>query len=114
MRTPRSSRLRRGECDGRGCREHHGSVRDYPNDPLDAAAVEPVHGKRCAGYLDLVANPEATIEIGSETKKVKARVAEQPERDELYNRNAAMFPQFAEYETKTTRQIPVIVLTPTD
>ena len=70
--------------------------------------------KHPAWYHNLVANPEATIEIGSETKKVKARVAEQPERDELYNRNAAMFPQFAEYETKTTRKIPVVVLEPTD
>ena len=49
-------------------------------------------------YYNLVANPDATIEIGSETVAVRARVAEGAERDELWERQKAAYPQFAEYE----------------
>jgi deazaflavin-dependent oxidoreductase (nitroreductase family) len=59
------------------------------------------------------ANPDATIEVGVETIPVKARVLrEGPERDELFARQVATYPQFGEYEKKTKghRTIPVIVL----
>ena len=59
------------------------------------------------------ANPDATIEIGTETIPVKATVLrEGPERDELFARQVAAYPQFGEYEEKTTRTIPVVVLQP--
>jgi deazaflavin-dependent oxidoreductase (nitroreductase family) len=64
--------------------------------------------------LNLEANPNATIEVGTETIPVVARVIrEGPERDELYARQVAVRPQFGEYEEKTAghRTIPVIVLT---
>lgn len=63
-------------------------------------------------YRNVVANPEVTIEVGTETKSATATIAPQPLRDELYNRNAATHPQFKEYEAKTTRLIPVVVLEP--
>jgi deazaflavin-dependent oxidoreductase (nitroreductase family) len=59
------------------------------------------------------ANPEVTIEVGSETIPVRATVLrEGPERDDLYARQVAAYPQFGEYEKKTAghRTIPVVVL----
>jgi len=63
--------------------------------------------------LNLEANPDATIEVGTESVQVAATVLRDgPERDELYARQAAARPQFGEYELKTAgkRTIPVIVL----
>jgi deazaflavin-dependent oxidoreductase (nitroreductase family) len=61
-------------------------------------------------FHNLVANPDATIEVGTETVAVRARVAEGAERDELFERQKAASPQFAEYEKATDRVIPVVVL----
>ena len=61
-------------------------------------------------YHNLVAHPLATIEVGTETRDVNAVVATGAERDELYARQAQLYPQFAEYQKKTTRQIPVVIL----
>jgi len=63
-----------------------------------------------AWYLNLVANPDATIEIGTETRRVRARVAEGVEREEIWSKQKAAMPGFAEYEAKTSRQIPVVIL----
>ncbi len=62
-------------------------------------------------FHNLVANPEVTVEVGSERFQAKATVAAGEERQRLYNQQAAQLPAFAEYAKKTTRQIPVIVLT---
>ncbi|GAA1679450.1 nitroreductase family deazaflavin-dependent oxidoreductase [Nonomuraea maheshkhaliensis] len=67
-----------------------------------------------AWYHNLVATPAATAEIGTETFEVKAVVAEGEERDRLYARMVEQAPQFAEYEKKTTRRIPVVTLVRTD
>lgn len=61
-------------------------------------------------YHNLVANPDATIEVGTETIPVRARVADGAERDELWSRQKSAYPQFAEYERNTSRAIPVVVL----
>ena len=61
-------------------------------------------------FHNLRANPKATIEVGSSTKDVTARVAEGEERDRLFNAQKAVMPPFAEYEAKTDRVIPVVVL----
>jgi len=61
-------------------------------------------------YHNLVANPEVTVEIGSEKFKAKAREAKGEEREGLFNAQAKMMPQFNEYQAKTKRKIPVIVL----
>ena len=63
-----------------------------------------------AWYFNLVAHPEATIEVGTETLAVVARVASGEERTRLWEAQKAAAPAFAEYEAKTTREIPVIVL----
>jgi deazaflavin-dependent oxidoreductase (nitroreductase family) len=62
-------------------------------------------------YHNIVAHPDVTVEVGTETFEARATVVEGPERDELYAKQAAIMPNFAEYQAKTTRKIPVIVLT---
>jgi deazaflavin-dependent oxidoreductase (nitroreductase family) len=61
-------------------------------------------------YYNLVANPEATVEVGSERFRVKATVTAGEERQRLFNRQAEQMPIFNEYQQKTTRQIPVVAL----
>ncbi|MEA2334421.1 MAG: hypothetical protein QOG40_911 [Solirubrobacteraceae bacterium] len=63
-------------------------------------------------YHNLRANPSATVEVGTDTVDVDAVVTEGDERDRLFRKQAALYPQFADYEKKTTRQIPVIALQP--
>jgi len=65
-----------------------------------------------AWYHNLVANPEVAIEVGTETVAVRASVAEGDERERLWTVQKQEFPGFADYEQKTTRQIPVVVLDP--
>jgi deazaflavin-dependent oxidoreductase (nitroreductase family) len=61
-------------------------------------------------YHNLVANPSVQVELGDETFPARAVVTSGEERDSLYARQAERFPQFAEYQTKTTRTIPVVAL----
>ncbi len=63
-------------------------------------------------YHNLKANPETTIEVGTETLPVLAGEASGAERDRLYATQAERIPQFAEYEKTAGRTIPVVVLTP--
>ena len=65
-----------------------------------------------AWYHNLKTNPNATIEVGTDTIDVLASEAGGEERERLYRRQAERIPQFAEYERRTERTIPVIVLTP--
>ena len=64
-------------------------------------------------YHNLVANPRASIEVGESTVNVIARIAEGEDRDRLWSRQKELYPGFADYEAKTTREIPVVVLEPT-
>lgn len=61
-------------------------------------------------YHNLVVHPEVTVEVGNETYEATATVLSGQERDRLYAKQAQLYPQFAEYQAKTTRQIPVIAL----
>jgi deazaflavin-dependent oxidoreductase (nitroreductase family) len=61
-------------------------------------------------YHNLRANPSATVEVGTEKVDVDAVVTEGDERERLFRRQAEIFPQFADYEQKTARQIPVVAL----
>ena len=63
-------------------------------------------------YYNLKATPEVSIEVGSETIPVLAEELTGDERDRLYAKQAEEQPQFAEYQQKTDRKIPVIALTP--
>ena len=64
-------------------------------------------------YYNTVANSSVSVEVGTEQFEAMATVAEEPERTELYDKIAVINPFFDEYRQKTTRTIPVIVLTRT-
>jgi deazaflavin-dependent oxidoreductase (nitroreductase family) len=61
-------------------------------------------------YYNIAANPRIEVEVGSEQFPVRASIAAEPERTRLYNKMVEMMPGFADYQKKTTRAIPVIVL----
>jgi deazaflavin-dependent oxidoreductase (nitroreductase family) len=59
-------------------------------------------------YRNLVAHPEVTVELGGDTFSAIATPLERADRDRVYAVQSARLPNFAEYETKTTRVIPVV------
>jgi deazaflavin-dependent oxidoreductase (nitroreductase family) len=61
-------------------------------------------------YHNLRAHPDATVEVGTERFPVRAHVAEGAEHTRLWEAQKADVPTFAEYEQKTDRPIPVIIL----
>jgi deazaflavin-dependent oxidoreductase (nitroreductase family) len=63
-------------------------------------------------YHNLVANPRASIELGDKTINVVAHVANDETRERLWSTQKERYPGFADYEAKTDRQIPVVVLEP--
>jgi deazaflavin-dependent oxidoreductase (nitroreductase family) len=65
-------------------------------------------------YHNLKAQPNVTIEVGTDTIDVAASEASGEERDRLFRTQMERVPQFDEYEQRTERVIPVIVLTPRD
>ena len=84
----------------------------YTHDGDDIVIVASMGGapRNPAWFHNLVANPRVTVEVGGETFQADARVTDPDERRRLYDRHAAVFPGFRDYENKTARQIPVIVL----
>ena len=65
-----------------------------------------------AWYHNLIAHPDVTIEVGTDTVDVVASEARGEERERLYRAQTERIPQFAQYQKRTQRMIPVIVLTP--
>jgi deazaflavin-dependent oxidoreductase (nitroreductase family) len=63
-------------------------------------------------YHNLIANPECTVEVGPERFRARAVICVADERDRLYAAQAALMPNFAEYQRNTSRKIPVVVLEP--
>ena len=61
-------------------------------------------------YHNLVAHPDTTVELGTETFPVTATVLTGAERDEMYTKQVAAEPQFGDYQRSTSRIIPVIEL----
>ena len=62
-------------------------------------------------YFNLLADPLVKVETGTEEFQAQVSVAEEPERTRLYNKMVEMMPGFDEYRRRTTRVIPVIILT---
>ena len=90
---------------------------------VNPLAYQPLHDGRWAIFAskggaatnpdwfhNLVTNPDAKVEIGTEIVDVTARVAEGQEREQIWARQKELMPGFADYEKRTTRQIPVLVL----
>ena len=63
-------------------------------------------------YSNLVANPDVEVVMNGSTKAMRARVAEGDERTRLWEALAAKHTNYAGYQRKTSRQIPVVVLEP--
>ena len=63
-------------------------------------------------YHNLMAHPDVTIEVGTETLAAVASEATGEERERLFRTQVENVPQFGEYEKQAGRVIPVIVLTP--
>ncbi len=63
-----------------------------------------------AWYHNLLANPEATVETGGDTFRVRATEMHGAERDRLWEEHATERPEFRDYPARTTRVIPILVL----
>jgi deazaflavin-dependent oxidoreductase (nitroreductase family) len=61
-------------------------------------------------YYNLVTNPKVKVELGKEEFVANAVVVQEPERSLLFNRMTERYPFYAEYQRKTDRIIPVIIL----
>lgn len=65
-----------------------------------------------AWFLNLKSNPEATIQVRRQKIRVKAETASPSKRQELWGRLLEIAPGYANYEKRTTREIPVVILHP--
>jgi deazaflavin-dependent oxidoreductase (nitroreductase family) len=63
-------------------------------------------------YLNLVADPEVTVQIGADERRVTATTLTDPERAALWPRLVENWPGYAGYQRRTTRELPVVALTP--
>jgi deazaflavin-dependent oxidoreductase (nitroreductase family) len=61
-------------------------------------------------YYNLLENPRARVEVGTETFDVNARVATPEEREGIWSKQIELNPGFAGYEERTEREIPVVIL----
>jgi deazaflavin-dependent oxidoreductase (nitroreductase family) len=67
---------------------------------------------RPAWALNLLAHPDATVSVGREVRPVRARLVEGAERAELWAHMLRVWPNYAKYAERTSREIPVFVLEP--
>jgi deazaflavin-dependent oxidoreductase (nitroreductase family) len=65
-----------------------------------------------AWYLNLTANPDVSFQYRGEAGRARAETATGEEREMLWKRLAAEAPWYVEYQHRTERQIPVVVITP--
>lgn len=65
-------------------------------------------------YYNVLANPEVSVEYGTEQFRAMASVVEEPERTRLYGKLEDVLAGFSEYKKRTERIIPVITLTRLD
>lgn len=65
-----------------------------------------------AWFYNLKANPETTIQIGDEVRPVHAHVADQAERTRLWPKAVEVYPSYQQYQDRTERTIPLVVLSP--
>jgi deazaflavin-dependent oxidoreductase (nitroreductase family) len=86
----------------------------YIEDPPNVVIVASKGGypQHPAWYHNLRANPETTIQIGSERRLVRARVAGPEERERLWPMVVEAYSGYADYQERTDREIPVVILEP--
>jgi deazaflavin-dependent oxidoreductase (nitroreductase family) len=70
--------------------------------------------KHPSWYLNLVANPEVRVQVAADTFTARASTASAREKPRLWRSMAAIWPDYDTYQTKTKRDIPVVILDPLD
>jgi deazaflavin-dependent oxidoreductase (nitroreductase family) len=68
------------------------------------------HDRHPAWWLNLESNPQARVRVGSRGEDVEARELDGPERERFWRQMVAANPNYAEYEARTDRPIPVVLL----
>ena len=68
--------------------------------------------KHPAWYHNLMANPDTTVQVGSERRNVRARVARPEERDRLWDLAIAAYSGYRDYRARADREIPLVLLEP--
>ena len=63
-------------------------------------------------FLNLRADPEAEVQVGREQRRVVAHVTDDDDRARLWPRRVEVYKSYADYQTRTTRKIPVVRLKP--
>jgi deazaflavin-dependent oxidoreductase (nitroreductase family) len=98
---------------------HSGTVRKSPlmrvtDDAGNYAVVASMGGapKHPVWYLNLLADPDVSLQDGPELRDYRARVVEGDEKTEWWKRATEVWPSYDEYQTKTDRAIPLVVLEP--
>jgi proline iminopeptidase len=63
-------------------------------------------------YLNLEANPDVEVQIGAERRSLRARTASPAEKEALWPRLLEIYRDYADYQARTRRDIPVVILEP--
>jgi deazaflavin-dependent oxidoreductase (nitroreductase family) len=72
------------------------------------------HPAHPAWYLNLLAQPKVRVQVAADEFEAKARIASGAERAALWKQMAAIYPPYDDYQKRTTREIPVVVLEPVE
>ena len=102
--------------------EHHGrktgKLRTTPlvyledGDRIVVVASQAGRPEHPMWYLNLLADPDVTVQVGRRRRPMRARVADAAERAELWPRLVALYADYDSYQSWTDRVIPVVVLEP--
>lgn len=86
----------------------------YVEDGANRALIASAGGreKHPAWWHNLRAQPETEVEVGGQRRRVRAREAEGEERERIWNRAVAVYPDYETYQQRAARRVPVVVLEP--
>jgi deazaflavin-dependent oxidoreductase (nitroreductase family) len=87
-------------------------VEDRPN--LVVVASKGGHPRHPAWYHNLLAHPDTTVQVGSQRHAVHARVAGPEERERLWPKAVEVYSGYEDYQKRTEREIPLVILQPRD
>jgi deazaflavin-dependent oxidoreductase (nitroreductase family) len=99
---------------GRRSGEHRTSALIFGRDGADYLVVASMGGapKHPQWYLNITADPEAEVQVRAEHIPVTARTASSAEKPRLWRIMTEVWPNYDVYQTRTERDIPVVVLSP--
>ncbi len=81
-------------------------------DNIALVASKGGHPRHPAWYHNLRANPETTVQVGRRRMEVRARQATPEERKRIWPRAVAIWRDYANYQRRTDREIPIVILEP--